>query len=51
MLRFVARQLKETSILILGMFREAEVRASPAHRRLIGEIAREGHQIVLQGFS
>jgi tetratricopeptide (TPR) repeat protein len=51
MLRFIARELKETPILILGTFREAEVRASPALSRLIGEIAREGHQIVLRGLS
>jgi tetratricopeptide (TPR) repeat protein len=51
MLRFIARELKDVPILILGTFREAEVRASPALRRLIGEIAREGHQIVLRGFS
>lgn len=51
MLRFIARELKETPILILGTFREAEVRASPALSRLISEIAREGHQIVLRGFS
>ncbi len=50
MLRFIARELKEAPILILGTFREAEVRASPALSRLIGEIAREGHQIVLRGF-
>lgn len=51
MLRFIVRGLKEAPILILGTFREAEVRASPALSRLISEIAGEGRQIVLGGFS
>jgi predicted ATPase len=51
MLRFAARELKEAPVLIVGNYREGEVRASPALSRLIGEIAREGHQIVLGGFS
>jgi tetratricopeptide (TPR) repeat protein len=50
MLRFIARELKEAPVLLIGTFREAEVRASPALSRPIGEIAREGHQIVLRGF-
>jgi len=51
MLRFVARELKETRVVILGNYREAEVRASPASHRLLGEIAREGHQIALRGLN
>jgi predicted ATPase len=38
-------------VLIVGNYREGEVRASPALSRLIGEIAREGRQIVLGGLS
>jgi predicted ATPase len=51
MLRFIGRELKKTPLLILGTFRETEVRASPALHRLIGEIAYEGHQIALRGLS
>ncbi|MBV8055268.1 MAG: AAA family ATPase, partial [Deltaproteobacteria bacterium] len=49
MLRFVARQLKEARVLIVGSYREAEVRNSPALSRLIGEIAGDGHQVLLSG--
>jgi len=49
MLRFIARQLKEARVLIVGSYREAEVRDSPALSRLIGEIARDGHQVLLSG--
>jgi predicted ATPase len=51
MLRFIARELKKTPLLILGTFRETEVRASPPLHQLIGEIAYEGHQIALRGLS
>jgi eukaryotic-like serine/threonine-protein kinase len=51
MLRFVARELKEARIVILGNYREAEVRAAPALHRLLGEIAREGHQLALRGLN
>jgi tetratricopeptide (TPR) repeat protein len=49
MLRFVATQLKEARVLLIGSYREAEVRSSPALSRLIGEIAREGEQVLLSG--
>jgi predicted ATPase len=51
MLRFVARELKEARVLILGIYREAEVRASPALHRLLGDIAREGYQLALRGLN
>jgi predicted ATPase len=51
MLRFSARQLKESRVLIIGTYREGEVRNSPALSRLIGEIAREGHQLLVHGLS
>jgi predicted ATPase len=51
MLRFSARQLKESSILLIATYREAEVRNSPVLSRLIGEIAREGDQLLLRGLS
>jgi eukaryotic-like serine/threonine-protein kinase len=51
MLRFVARELKESRVVILGNYREAEVRVAPALHRLLGEIAREGHQLALRGLN
>jgi tetratricopeptide (TPR) repeat protein len=51
MLRFIARQLKEVRVLLIGSYREAEVRNSPALSRLIGELAHEGDQILLGGLS
>jgi eukaryotic-like serine/threonine-protein kinase len=47
LIRFIARELKEAPVLLLGNFREGEVRASPVLRRLIGELAHEGHEIPL----
>jgi predicted ATPase len=51
MLRFIVRELKDAPALVLVTFRDAEVNASHAKRRLIGEIAREGREIALRGFS
>jgi tetratricopeptide (TPR) repeat protein len=51
MLRFSARQLGQTRVLLIAIYREAEVRNSPALSRLIGEIAREGHELLLRGLS
>ncbi len=51
MLRFVARQLAETGILIVGTHREAEVRRSSALSKLIGDLNRDARSITLAGFS
>src|SRR5690242_6189287 len=51
MLRVGARQLKESRVLLIANYREAKVRNSPALSRLIGEIAREGHELFLRGLS
>ncbi len=51
MLRFVARQLAETAILIVGTHRDAEVRQSPALSKLIGELSHDARSITLSGFS
>ena len=51
MLRFVARQLAETRILIVGTHREAEVRRSPALSKLIGDLSHDARSIMLAGFS
>jgi tetratricopeptide (TPR) repeat protein len=51
MLRFIARQLRNAPVLLVGTYREAEVRRSPVLSRLIGELMREGVQIQLFGLS
>jgi tetratricopeptide (TPR) repeat protein len=51
MLRFVARQLAETAILIVGTHREAEVRRSPALSKLIGDLSHDARSIALAAFS
>ena len=51
MLRFVARQLAETGILIVGTHREAEVRRSPPLSKLIGDLNHDARSISLAGFS
>jgi tetratricopeptide (TPR) repeat protein len=51
MLRFIARQLAETGILIVGTHREAEVRQSPALSKLFGDLSRDARSISLAGFS
>ena len=51
MLRFVARQLAETGILIVGTHREAEVRQSPALSKLFADLGRDARSIPLAGFS
>jgi class 3 adenylate cyclase len=49
LLRFVARELPGARMLIVGTYRQAEVRRSPALGRIVGAIIREGHQIPLMG--
>ncbi|HSR58259.1 MAG TPA: AAA family ATPase, partial [Candidatus Binataceae bacterium] len=49
MLTFVARALKNEPILIIGAYRDQEVRRSPGLLRLIGELRREGVEISLSG--
>jgi tetratricopeptide (TPR) repeat protein len=51
MLRFLARSLRNARILLIGTHREAEVERSPELRSLIAELAREGDQLPLSGFS
>ncbi len=51
LLRFVARELKQTRMLIVGTYREVEVRQSDAHATLLAEIGREGTTIPLRGLS
>ena len=51
MLRFVARELAGASILLVGTYRDVEVRRSRPLGKLIGEISREARSIPLAGLS
>jgi tetratricopeptide (TPR) repeat protein len=51
MLRFVARELGGTRILIIATYRDTEVRRSPALAKLTGELGREGKELPLAGLS
>jgi tetratricopeptide (TPR) repeat protein len=49
LLKFVARGLTDSRIVIIGTHRDAEVRRSPHLSETIGEIQRHGHAIPLGG--
>ena len=51
MLRFIARAAKEVSLLMIGTYRDAEVRQSPELGKLIGDLIREGRTVSIVGFS
>ncbi len=51
LLRFLARDLKQTHILMVATYREVELRQSRAHSTLLSEISREGSTILLRGLS
>jgi tetratricopeptide (TPR) repeat protein len=51
MLRFLARELKGTPVIIIATHREAEVACSPSLSAIIGELARDARVIPLRGLS
>lgn len=51
LLRFLARELKQTRILIVATYRELEVRQSAEHAALLSDIGREGTPVPLRGLS
>ncbi|MGB6564154.1 MAG: AAA family ATPase, partial [Candidatus Binataceae bacterium] len=51
MLQFVARELGGSRVILVGAYREIELRRSPALSKLLGEILRDGHQLPLAGLS
>jgi class 3 adenylate cyclase len=51
LLRFVARDLLQSRILILATYRETEARLSAEHANLLSSIGREGRTIHLGGLS
>jgi tetratricopeptide (TPR) repeat protein len=51
MLRFVARETKAARIMMLGTYRDAEVKQLPELGQLIGHLIREGSTLPLAGLS
>jgi tetratricopeptide (TPR) repeat protein len=49
LLRFAARNLTNSRIMIVGTYRDAELRRVPKHAELIGDLASEGVRISLSG--
>ena len=49
LLRFVARELRETKIVIVVTYRDAEVRQNQRTAEIIGELIRDGQSISLRG--
>ena len=50
-LRFVARETKNARILIVGTYRDTEVRQSPELGKQIGDLIREGRTVSVAGLS
>jgi class 3 adenylate cyclase/tetratricopeptide (TPR) repeat protein len=51
LLRFLARGLRQSHLMIVATYRDEEVRQSQQLAALVAEIAREGHSIPLRGLS
>jgi eukaryotic-like serine/threonine-protein kinase len=51
LLRFLARDLKQSPIFIVATYREVEVRLAKEHQTLLSEIGREGSTILLRGLN
>jgi tetratricopeptide (TPR) repeat protein len=51
LLKFIASHSKDARILVVGTYRDTEVRQSPELTRLIGDLSREGHSIPILGLS
>src|SRR5215472_7694531 len=51
LLKFIAGHSKDARILLVGTYRETEVRQSQELTRLIGDLHREGHSIPIVGLS
>jgi hypothetical protein len=51
MLRFVVSQLKDARSLVLGTYRDVELRRSAEVSRLIGDLIRQGTEMPLSAFS
>ncbi|HMG25632.1 MAG TPA: AAA family ATPase, partial [Acidimicrobiia bacterium] len=51
LLTFVARELREQRLLVLGTYRETELRQAAAAARVLGDLARSSHRLTLSGLT
>jgi tetratricopeptide (TPR) repeat protein len=51
LLQFLARELQDARMLIVGTYREVEMQRLPETARIISDVARRGHRIPLGGLS
>jgi tetratricopeptide (TPR) repeat protein len=51
LMKFVAGHSKDARIMVVGTYRDTEVRQSQELARLIGELSREGHSLPIAGLS
>src|SRR6059058_4671903 len=49
LLQFLAHELRDVRILLLGTYREVEVRQAPAVAEILGALGRDGHHVPLRG--
>src|SRR5437763_648482 len=49
LLQFLAHELRDVRILLLGTYREVEVRQAPAVADILGALGRDGHHVPLRG--
>lgn len=49
MLHFLAMQDRNTQLLVVGTYDDMAGRRSPAHRRILSDISREGERLALRG--
>src|SRR5262245_14930902 len=50
-LAFVARELRDQRLLVLGTYRETELRQAAAAARVLGDLARSSHRLTLTGLT
>jgi tetratricopeptide (TPR) repeat protein len=51
LLAFVARELRDQRLLVLGTYRETELRQAAAAARVLGDLARSSHRLTLSGLT
>src|SRR5215469_1974490 len=51
LLKFIAGHCKDAHILLIGTYRNTEVRQSQELSRLVGDLSREGHSLLIPGLS
>ncbi|MDQ3940972.1 MAG: hypothetical protein M3238_06465, partial [Actinomycetota bacterium] len=51
MLQFLGREIRDSRIMVLATYDEGLARRRVTHGRILGDVGREGHRIVLTGLS